>query len=143
VIAFGAINLTLGIVVLVFSSRPYAVAPGFILIGLSLVCFSILSKVLLLALVWRREFALANRIPLIPIATCLTCLFMAAFLFQAELTKQQFLHPGARAHRARSGLLHPVLDRLCPRSRNVHPERVPNAQPGRSAPRRRVILGCP
>ncbi len=93
VTAFGTINLTLGIAVLLFSSRPYAVAPGFILIGLGLVCFSILAKVLLLALVWRREFALANRIPLIPIATCLTCLFTAAFLFEAELTDSNFFIP--------------------------------------------------
>ena len=93
VVAFGTLNLILGIVVLVFSSRPYAVAPGFILIGLGLICFSILSKVLLLALVWRREFALANRIPLIPITTCLTCLFISAFLFEAVLTNSNFFIP--------------------------------------------------
>jgi hypothetical protein len=93
VIAVGSLNLTLGIVVLAFSSHPYGVAPGFILLGLGLVCSSILSKVLLLALVWRRSFALADRIPLIPIVTCLTCVFAAAFLFEAELKNSNFFIP--------------------------------------------------
>ena len=53
--------------------------------GLGLVCFSILSKVGLLALVWRQTFALANRVPLIPVLTALTCLFLAAFVFQAAV----------------------------------------------------------
>jgi hypothetical protein len=93
VIVYATLNLTLGLVVLVFSSRPYAVAPGFILIGLGLVCYSILSKVLLLALVWRRQFDLADRIPLIPTATCLVCLFVAAFLFEAEVTNSNLFIP--------------------------------------------------
>ena len=67
--------------------------PGFVLIGLGLVCFSILSKVGLLALVWRREFALANRIPLIPVTTALTCLFLSAFLFQLSTTYHYLLIP--------------------------------------------------
>jgi len=54
------------------------------------ICFSILSKVLLLALVWRRVFALANRIPIIPVATALACLFFAAFLFEATMTQPGF-----------------------------------------------------
>jgi hypothetical protein len=53
-----------------------------------LVCFSILSKVCLLALVWRRTFELANRVPLIPILTALTCLFLSAFVFQAAVADQ-------------------------------------------------------
>jgi hypothetical protein len=44
VAGFAAINLVLGIVVLAVSSRPYAVVPGFVLIGLGLICFSIMSK---------------------------------------------------------------------------------------------------
>ena len=93
VIGFGTLNLVLGLATLLFSNRAYRIAPGFVLIGLSLVCFSILSKVVLLALVWRRQFALANRIPLIPVGTCLTCLFMAPFLFEANFTNSNYFVP--------------------------------------------------
>ena len=93
--AAGTINLLLGLFVLLSSDEPYRLAPGCVLIGLGLVCFSILSKVLLLALVWRRTFALANRIPLMPIGTALTCLFFAAFLFEATGTDPAFF-VGAR-----------------------------------------------
>ena len=89
----GSLNILLGIYVLVSSDQDYRLAPGIVLIGLGLICFSILSKVLLLALVWRRHFALANRIPLLPIMTALTCLFTAAFLFQASLTNAAFFVP--------------------------------------------------
>jgi len=82
VVAMGTINIGLGIGVLLASDDPNRLAPGIVLIGLGLVCFSILSKVLLLALVWRQVFALANRIPLIPVGTALACLFTAAFLFE-------------------------------------------------------------
>jgi hypothetical protein len=61
--------------------------------GLGLVCFSILSKVGLLALVWRRTFALANRVPLLPILTALTCLFLAAFVFQAAVSDANVFIP--------------------------------------------------
>lgn len=50
------------------------------MIGLGLVCYSISSKVILLAKIWGREFALANRIPLIPVLTALACLFLASFV---------------------------------------------------------------
>ncbi|MEB7503276.1 DUF2776 family protein [Arthrobacter koreensis] len=90
--AAGLVNLLLGLFVLLSSSEPYRLAPGCVLIGLGLICFSILSKVLL-ALVWRRTFALANRIPLMPIGTALTCLFFAAFLFEAAGTDPSFLVP--------------------------------------------------
>ncbi|WP_031167157.1 DUF2776 family protein [Streptosporangium roseum] len=93
VITMGTINLVLGLYVLLGSDRPYRIAPGFILIGLALVCFSILSKALLLALVWRRSFPLANRIPILPIVTALTCLFFSAFLFEAAVTDPQFFIP--------------------------------------------------
>ncbi|WP_328919892.1 DUF2776 domain-containing protein [Streptomyces sp. NBC_01550] len=84
VIAMGSFNMIWGIVVLVFDNRSY-LTPGFVMIGLGLVCFSILSKVGLLALVWRRTFSLANRVPLIPILTALACLFLAAFVFQVAV----------------------------------------------------------
>ena len=90
VAAAGTVNLLLGLFVLFSSDEPYRLAPGCVLLGLGLICFSILSKVLLLALVWRRTFALANRIPLMPIGTALTCLFFAAFLFEAAGTDPAF-----------------------------------------------------
>ena len=93
VAAAGTVNLLLGLFVLFSSDEPYRLAPGCVLIGLGLICFSILSKVLLLALVWRRTFALANRIPLMPIGTALTCLFFAAFLFEAAGTNAAFFVP--------------------------------------------------
>ncbi|WAP53068.1 DUF2776 family protein [Arthrobacter sp. ATA002] len=93
VAAAGTVNLLLGLFVLFSSHEPYRLAPGCVLIGLGLICFSILSKVLLLALVWRRTFALANRIPLLPVGTALTCLFFAAFLFEAAGTDPAFFVP--------------------------------------------------
>ncbi|MBD7919214.1 DUF2776 family protein [Cellulomonas sp. Sa3CUA2] len=94
VVAMGTINVATGIGVLLASDDPARLAPGTVLIGLGLVCFSILSKVLLLALVWRRVFALANRIPLIPVGTALACLFTAAFLFEGT-ERQPGLFVGA------------------------------------------------
>ncbi|MGH8274963.1 MAG: DUF2776 family protein [Gammaproteobacteria bacterium] len=93
VIAMGTLNLVWGIVIVAVHREPYWIAPGFVMIGLGLVCYSILSKVLLLALVWRRSFPLANRIPLIPVVTALACLFLAAFLFQAAVTNNAFFIP--------------------------------------------------
>jgi hypothetical protein len=90
VVAMGTINVALGLVVLFSSDNSARLAPGTVLIGLGLVCFSILSKVLLLALVWRQVFALANRIPIIPVGTALACLFFAAFLFEATITQTGF-----------------------------------------------------
>ena len=75
------------------SDRPERIAPGYVLLGLGMVCYSIISKVWLLALVWRRECPLANRIPLIPIMTCLACLFLAAFLAEAAVVDSAFFVP--------------------------------------------------
>ncbi|MEA5003485.1 MAG: DUF2776 family protein [Christensenella sp.] len=75
---------------------PYSaamVAPGFVLIGLGLICYSISSKVLLLASVWRRSAPLGKRIPMIPVMTALSCLFLAAFLFEASYTNPSFFVP--------------------------------------------------
>ncbi|QYC38780.1 Inner membrane protein YhiM [Nonomuraea coxensis DSM 45129] len=93
VIVMGTIDILLGVYVLASSDHPYRIAPGCILIGLGLVCYSILSKALLLALVWRRTFPLANRIPMIPVVTALTCLFFGAFLFEAAVTDPSFFIP--------------------------------------------------
>lgn len=82
VIAAAVICVLWGLGVLLSGPEQSRLAPGFVLIGLGIVCCSILSKVLLLALVWRQSFPLSSRIPLIPVFTALTCLFMGAFLFQ-------------------------------------------------------------
>ena len=93
VIVCGSIAMTWGIVLLILDSEPYYLTPGFVMIGLGLVCFSILSKVGLLALVWRRTFALANRVPLIPVLTALACLFLSSFVFQAAVTDSNVFIP--------------------------------------------------
>ena len=66
---------------------------GFVLIGLALICWSISSKVILLAKIWHADFALASRIPIIPVITALICLFMSAFLFEEALFKIKFFVP--------------------------------------------------
>jgi len=93
VLLLGGIVIVWGLFVLFGSDRPARLAPGCILIGLGLICWSILSKVFLLAAVWRRDFALANRVPLIPVFTCLACLFFAAFLAEATLTQPGLFVP--------------------------------------------------
>jgi hypothetical protein len=85
VAVMGLLNLVWG-VTLVALAHPYYLTPGLVLIGLGLVCISIFSKVALLAWVWRRAFALANRVPMIPVSTAFACLFMAGFVFQYSLT---------------------------------------------------------
>ena len=65
----------------------------FVLIGLGLICYSISSKVLLLASVWRRDAPLSKRIPMIPVMTALSCLFLAAFLFEASYANTNFFVP--------------------------------------------------
>ena len=89
----GGINILWGLTVLVSGDDPARLAPGWVLIGLGIVCWSILSKVLLLALVWRRSFPLADRIPLIPVMTALSCLFIAGFLFEAGLDEPAYYVP--------------------------------------------------
>ena len=93
VIVMGSLSMIWGIVLLALNNESYYLTPGFVMIGLGLVCFSILSKVGLLALVWRQTFALANRVPLLPILTALTCLFLAAFVFQAAVTDSNVFIP--------------------------------------------------
>ena len=93
VIVMGSVSMIWGIVLLVLDNESYFLTPGFVMTGLGLVCFSILSKVGLLALVWRRTFSLANRVPLLPVLTALTCLFLAAFVFQAAVTNSNVFIP--------------------------------------------------
>lgn len=93
VLLMGTATFVWGLFVLFGSDRPERIAPGCILLGLGMVCYSIISKVWLLALVWRRECALANRIPLIPVMTCLACLFFSTFLAEAAVTDAAFFVP--------------------------------------------------
>ena len=93
VIVMGTIDILWGLYLLIFQYGPVTIAPGFVLIGLGIVCYSILSKVLLLALVWRHPYPLAKRIPLIPVLTALTCLFIAAFLFEAATINPAYMVP--------------------------------------------------
>ena len=93
VIVMGSLSMIWGIVLLALDRAPYYLTPGFVMTGLGLVCFSILSKVGLLALVWRRTFELANRVPLLPILTALTCLFLVAFVFQAAVADPNVFIP--------------------------------------------------
>ncbi|EAA0842853.1 DUF2776 family protein, partial [Shigella boydii] len=82
-----------GIYVLVSSDASARLAPGIILICLGMICYSIFSKVWLLALVWRRTCSLANRIPMIPVFTCLFCLFLASFLAEMAQTDMGYFIP--------------------------------------------------
>ena len=75
------------------SDASARLAPGIILICLGMICYSIFSKVWLLALVWRRTCSLANRIPMIPVFTCLFCLFLAAFLAEIAQTDMAYFIP--------------------------------------------------
>ena len=71
VACMGTVCLVWGILLM----NPYsaaAVAPGFVLVGLGLICYSVSSKVLLLASVWRRKAPLGKRIPLIPVTVSYT-----------------------------------------------------------------------
>lgn len=88
----GSVCVVWGLVELFAASAPVNTT-GFILIGLGLVCFSISSKILLLAKVWKQEFKLANRIPLIPVITALLCLFLGAFLFEEAMLDGAFFVP--------------------------------------------------
>ncbi|GAA0251221.1 DUF2776 domain-containing protein [Actinomadura nitritigenes] len=81
--ALGTVGIVWALIVISVHTRPAQLAAAYVLIGLGLICWSILSKVLLLALVWRRKAPLANRVPLIPVGTALLCLFLSAFLFES------------------------------------------------------------
>ncbi len=92
VVAMGMLAILWGLVVL--SGRVTSLSvTGYIMIGLGLVCFSISSKVILLAAVWRRPFKLANRIPLIPIFTAFISLFMSVFLFEMASSHSAYFIP--------------------------------------------------
>ena len=60
VLIMGSISILWGLLVLA-NSNPALSSTGYIMIGLGLVCYSISSKVILLAAIWRNTFKLANR----------------------------------------------------------------------------------
>lgn len=80
VLIMGTFNVILGILILIMNKHSYAIAPGYVLIGLGMICYSISSKILLLAFVWKRESKLAGKVTLIPIFTALFCLILSSFL---------------------------------------------------------------
>ena len=92
-IAMGAFDIIYGLAIVISSDNPAYLAPGLVLIGLGLVCWSIFSKIVLLSLVWRQSFEFANRIPMIPVGTALSCLFFAAFLNQAAMSNPAYFIP--------------------------------------------------
>lgn len=93
VLIMGSIAFFWGIVVILMNRDNSNGAIGYIMVGLGLVCYSISSKVILLAKIWRNEFKLANRIPLIPILTALACLFLSAFLFDLATVRPDYFIP--------------------------------------------------
>lgn len=93
VMVMGSVAIILGIYYLVSGNLSERAAPGLVLIGLGMICYSISSKVWLLALVWRRACSFANRIPLIPVFTCLFCLFLSAFLVNMNLIDPIYFIP--------------------------------------------------
>ncbi len=82
VLIMGSLCIIWGLILILGTANMSLGSTGYIMIGLGLVCYSISSKVILLSKIWRHEFKLSNRIPLIPIFTALTCLFLSAFLFE-------------------------------------------------------------
>lgn len=92
VLAMGTLCLIWGWIVLT-NGNPSKSSIGYIMIGLGLVCYSISSKVILLAATWRNSFALSKRIPLIPVFTALACFFLASFLFEMASFDNLFFVP--------------------------------------------------
>lgn len=93
VLLMGTVSLFWGVFVIFADSSTTNGVIGYIMIGLGLVCYSISSKVILLAKIWRHEFKLSNRIPMIPILTALTCLFLAAFAFELGTIHEDYFIP--------------------------------------------------
>ena len=93
VLLMGSISFVWGLFVILADSGSANGTTGYIMLGLGLVCYSISSKVILLAKIWRQEFKLANRIPMIPVLTALTCLFLAAFVFEFATIHADYFIP--------------------------------------------------
>jgi hypothetical protein len=93
VIIMGSLAVIAGLINLANENASVHIAPGLVLIGLGMICYSISSKVWLLSLVWRNRFSLANRIPLIPIVTCLLCLFASSFFAETAMIDANYFIP--------------------------------------------------
>ena len=93
VLGMGCVAFVLGVAVLIAYRHHPINFVGFVLFGLALICWSISSKVILLAKIWHADFPLANRIPIIPVLTALCCLFLAAFLFEAADMESKYFVP--------------------------------------------------
>lgn len=93
VLLMGTISFGWGLFVIFTNLETSNMTIGYIMIGLGLVCYSISSKTILLAKIWRNEFKLANRIPMIPVLTALTCLFLSAFMFEMGTIHQDYFIP--------------------------------------------------
>lgn len=93
VLLMGSISFIWGLFVIFADSGSTNGTTGYIMLGLGLVCYSISSKVILLAKIWRHEFKLANRIPLIPVLTALACLSLAAFVFELATVHSDYFIP--------------------------------------------------
>lgn len=92
VLGVGTVSVIWGLAVLA-NSDPAQASTGYIMIGLGLVCYSISSKVILLAKIWKQDYPLASRIPLIPVVTALACLFLSAFLFEMASVHDYYFVP--------------------------------------------------
>ena len=93
VLGMGAVAFIFGLIMLFAHWGETVDFVGFVLFGLALICWSISSKVILLAKIWHADYPLAKRIPIIPILTALTCMFIAAFLYEEALFKMKFFVP--------------------------------------------------
>jgi hypothetical protein len=83
----GFMALSWGIILIMINKDPSSyLLPGFILIGISCICFSIFSKLLFNTKVWRANYAYSNLIPFIPLFLYFFCIFLSSFLFQASMT---------------------------------------------------------
>ncbi len=82
----GFISLLWGLILLIMDKNPATyLSPGFILIGISCVCFSIFSKLLLVSRSWRYEFRYIQSVPFISLFLVLICFSLSFFLFQGAV----------------------------------------------------------
>ncbi len=93
VLAMGGVAFVFGLIMIFAHWGQTIDFVGFVLIGLALICWSISSKVILLAKIWHADYPLAKRIPIIPVVTALICMFTAAFLYEEALFKAKFFVP--------------------------------------------------
>ena len=121
VLTMGSLAFVLGLI-LIFAYWDHPINfMGFVLIGLALICWSISSKVILLAKIWHADFPLANRIPIIPVLTALACLFLAAFLYEEAHSR-----PNSSSRRVCCRDSAPSVSRSTPSSRSSKAERRKN-----------------